>query len=262
MHSSDQDEIQRGFKFLAQEPVEPDSMARMMATVRNQKTKESRMKSMAFKGVVVGGLIMAIIAALILIPASYTVTVGSLATVVFLPNEGVKAVDVAAAISLPGTQKLMTLDNGLATMTIAARGMKPAQLEAAVNAGIAPLKDKLNGLKIEIEPITEQHGGNALAAMTSGQIIIGVNGLTDSEIEARIASALQAHGMNVRNVQVKTDSSTPGRIERQVRIEADAPEGTEAPDLQIGDDGVGKGTDKRVVVKREWKEKWRTGDSK
>jgi len=243
--------IERGLNQLAEEPVETHLYHQMTAGLRNARVRETRMKSNAFKGVIAGAIVAAAVAALLLIPAAYTVTVGSVAKVSFLDDGAIKPMEVVMALSIPKTQKVMTIDHDRAEITIAARKVGPDELKTAVTNALKPMESRISELKIAVEPIREDRGGNALAALTGGRIEIGVEGLSDAVIERRIAEALSAHGMNVRSVSVSTTNPEPGRIERRVEIMADCDSlgNCEAPDIHFDDLPAG-GARERVVIRK------------
>jgi len=253
-----EERLRRGLRQLAEEPVEPDIYNRLVSSLWGVKKKESRVKSFALKSALAGGLLAAVVAALILVPATYSVNVGSLATVAFDARSELKPMDVVAALSIPNTQKMMTVEQEFATITIAARGAKASQLRQAIDESLKPIAARLEGLRVSVEPISETRGGNALAAVTGGRIEIGVDGLTDAEIEDRIAAALSAHGMSVRRVQVSTTSPKPGQIKRRVEIEAEGDSLSGSPDIHLNDESAAKGRFERVIVREE---KWAVGEN-
>jgi len=257
MTDRNREAAERGLKALAQEPVEPRLYQQMVSELHNAKKKENPMKSYALKGAIATAAFAAIVAALVLIPATYSVTVGSLATVAFNADGPVKPMDVVKALSIPRSQKMMTVEAEYATITIAARKTDPDELKSAVEKSLASLPDKIPGLKVTVTPIKEDRGGNALAAVTGGRIEIGVEGLSDAEIEARIAQALSAHGLNVRSVEVSTTSPTPGQIERRVEIRAECDTLCDPVEIHLGDEPVDGARMERTIVRQE---KWAVGD--
>jgi len=248
MTDRNREAVERGLKALAEEPVAPHLYPQVVAKLRNSTRKENPMKSFALKGAIAAAAFAVVVGGLVLIPATYSVTVGSLATVSFNTAGSPKPMDVVKALTIPNSQKMMTVEGDLATISIASRKGSASELKTAIDNGLKSVNGTINGLTVKVEPIKEERGGNALAAMTGGVIQIGVEGLSDAEIENAIASALSAHGMAVKQVQVSTTSPAPGQIERRIEIQGEFDDSTTRNfEFKFGDEPEGS---ERVIERR------------
>jgi hypothetical protein len=239
----DESTVGRSLRSLAEEPIETDHLHRTMLRVRTQMGRKNPMKNIVRGGLIAGTLVTAAVAGLVLFPATYSVRVGSIVQARFKAPVGTPIEQVVkAAPAFTNSKKMLKLDqSGSAELSIACKETDTDDLVAAMRSGLLAKYPGLEGLEVSVEPIVEERGGNALAAMTGGRIEIGVRGLSDREIEASIAKALTAHGMHVREVSVSTTEPAEGQIERRVEIRADC-DTVQCQELELMlDDGMGDG---------------------
>lgn len=255
--------VEKGFKDLANEEVEAFHYTRIMARVREKIERKNPMTVVKKRTVAVVGVVTVLFLSLLLIPASYSVRVGSVVKAEFiLPDEG-SCMPVLQA--LEGMNRLVnsnvSVNNENAEVTMTFKGDEsPAATENNVKGALSAILPPDANLVLRSEAITQQRGGNALAAVTGGRITIGVERMSDQEMEAAIIARLEAEGVKVRNVSVKTDQVGEDQVSMEVRVEADAPEGYdgELPELPAlegivpgADNGEGKRIEIRRVVKKD-----------
>ncbi len=249
------DPVEKGLSELATESVEPNHFPRMMAKVRANKERKSPMNSMIKSGALAGGLAIAAVVAMVLIPATYEVSVGTLIKAEFKLPDGISPRAVAdATTSVAEGQKMLMVENGVTTLTIASKATDSKSLEEKLQKTLQAQFPAIAEISVTTEPIKERRGGNALAAVTGGRIEIGCEGMSDAEIEGAIAGALSAHGLNVKQVSVSTTFPGEGQIERRVEIQAEgdssyAVDGLPELDLQIGGMPNGEGHEERIIVR-------------
>ena len=216
-------------KQLAEEEIEPFHYARTMARTREIMQRRKPMIIAVKRTAIASGIVVALFIALLLIPASYSVDVGSVVKAQFnITDEAAIKPVMDAVASLDGVcNRSMSVKNDLAEFTLVFKDIKAYQAEREVKDRLSKVLDDNANLQITAEPITKLLGGNALAAVTGGKIRIAVENLPDDQIEAIIASELAAKGLMVRTIDVQTDRSHDGQIQREIRIEAELPEGIE-----------------------------------
>jgi hypothetical protein len=247
------DPIKKGLHDLSVEPVEHSHHIRTMAAVRMKLERESPVNNLLRNGAMAGGLAIAAVVAMILIPATYNVNVGTLVKAEFTLPEGVLPHEVAEATTrLVSGRKMLMVDNGVATLTFASKLTNSADIQADLENTIRAKFPAITELNVSSEPIIEKHGGNALAAVTGGRIEIGCEGMSDAEIEGAIVQALTAHGLNVQQVTVETTSPVEGQVERriEIRAECDSSECADLPELELNIGGE-IGSDQQRVIVRE-----------
>ncbi len=251
------DPLDKGLHDLAVEPVEPGHYARMMVAMRTNLERKSPMNNLFKNGALVSGLTIAVVLALVLIPATYRINVGTLVKAEFTLPDGVSPGDVASAASpLSEGRKMLMVDNGVVTLTLASKQTKTEALQSELLSTLKAKFPTIANIQISAEPIFEKHGGNALAAVTGGRIEIGCDGMTDAEIESAIVQALNAHGVNVQQVSVSTTSPGEGQVERRIEIRAEHDSSASCEDmpeleLNIGDGGQGNENQQKRVIIRE-----------
>jgi len=250
--------IEKGFKALSNEEIETGHYLRTVAAARTEIARKNPVNKLVRSSALIGGLMVAAVVAMVLIPATYDLQVGSMVKAEFVLPEGLSPREVAEATSeLSAGKKMLMVDNGKAYLTFASREKESAGLAQKLQSILHAKYPNLTELSVSAEPIIEKHGGNALAAVTGGRIEIGCEGLSDAEIESAITSALSAQGLNVTEVKVSTTSPAEGMIERRVEIKAEHNgngdynwEGS-LPELELHDGGVGgkEGHQERVIVR-------------
>ncbi len=223
-------QAEQGLRDLASEEPEPFHYERTMARVHSagSATRRTRiMKTLTSTAIGVGAVAV-IFLALVFIPATYDVKLGSIVTVTLpsaeIPNEQVFGL-VSAMQGV--TSSTINNNNGVLTLDFAFNGVKKQEAEMRVREA---LSERFNPdeLTFTSDDVTVQAGGNALAALTGGRITIYADGMTDEEIEAAIAEQLQAHLGSGGTYFVDVDSNEDG--EMTIQVEAIAGPGEELPE--------------------------------
>jgi len=248
------DPIQKGLRDLSNETVEHGHYTRTMAVVRTKIERKNPMRNILRGSVLAGGFAIAAVIAMILIPATYDINVGTLIKAEFTLPDGLSPRDVAdATAALSEGRKMLMVNNGIATLTFASKQTNASGLENNLKSLIQTKYPAISNMKISSEPILEKRGGNALAAMTGGRIEIGCEGMSDAEIENAVMQALTAHGVNVQQVSVETTSPGDGQIERRIEIRAECDSTNSCGDLPELELNIGgeTGSDQRRVMVRE-----------
>ncbi|MBC8466141.1 hypothetical protein H8D57_03855 [bacterium] len=249
-----------GLKALAKEEVKPFHYESMMARVREDLTGENPIMKAAKRTAIASGVIVAIIISMVLIPASYSVNVGSIITAEFPVGKTISPMDVVEATNeIEGIfNTSMSIKNDQGVLTLALKERDADKVEKEVRTALAGLMDELSQIRVSSEKIKKLMGGNALAAVTGGQICIGIKDLSEVEIEAQIISSLSARGVQVRDVNVETREVGDGQREVKIRVEADRPEGEmdmeacdELEGLFAPEDGQ---FERRIIIKKECEE--------
>ncbi|NQU05632.1 MAG: hypothetical protein HQ568_06025 [Calditrichaeota bacterium] len=183
---------------------------------------------------VVSGVVAVIFIAMLLIPASYSVNVGSLVKAEFNMDEAnlpliMSAVDGIDKIS----NQNLSVNNGKAELNIAFRDRSAGSVEAEVQNALSGVLSDNAELSVSSENITKLMGGNALAAVSGGAIRIGCDDMSDAEIEALIINALSSSGLQIQDIDVSTTENSDGQIRRIIRVEGDVPEGVDPCDIDL-----------------------------
>jgi len=249
------EQVKRGLKDLANEEVEPFHYERTMARVRSKIKRRNPMVFAIKKTAVASGVVMALFVALLLIPASYSVCVGDLIKAEFtLGNETLLTSIMDAIKGIEGvSNRNLNIRNDKAELSLVTRDRSSKEVELELRNALSSVLNKKSNLSISSEKIKKLMGGNALAAVTAGRICIGVEGMTDQEIEALIASELASRGLEIQSISVNTDRSDEGQIRRKVLVHAELPEGVSPedmpeslPELMIDDSNKEK-----IIIRKE-----------
>ncbi len=262
--------FERGLKELSREEVEPFHYERTMAKARAEIERRNPIMFAVKRTALVTGVVAVLFIALLLIPATYSMRVGSLVKAEFAidddallqpVNEAVEGftdeleaiMDVVSGID-GITNRNLSIDNGRAELSLAFRDRPAGEVEREVYEALSRRLGDDSELSVSSEDIEKLMGGNALAAVTGGRIRIGVEDMTDEEIEAVVANALESSGVQVKSIEVNTDRSQEGQIRRMVRVEGELPEGADPDDidvLQLKESlGLGDGEKEVIVIRK------------
>jgi hypothetical protein len=178
---------------------------------------------------IAGGAVMAILfLAMLLVPASYDVTVGSTISLELAVDDFKQVPWQDVHEALPGLMNLSTsMQADAATVHMLFRDTDRTEAKQAVEGALAESGLMADMYRLRAESIKKTVGGNALAAVTGGVIRIGVQGLSDAEVEAAITEHLAERGFGVRSVDVET-TQQGDEFHKDISIEFDAenlPEG-------------------------------------
>ena len=225
--------VDRGLKQLADEELKPFHYERMMAGVRSKKERISPIMNITRKTALISVAFAVIVLAMVLIPATYSVKVGDLVTAEFAVDVNIPKGGASPAV-MPDLDNVMkavegiegvvnrnlNINNGNAelVMTFVDRDIK--DVEPEIRAALAGVVDKNATISLRSEEITKPVGGNALAAVTNGRVCIGVEGPTDEELENTLRAAFASQGLQLTEVDVKTEHMGDGEIRREIRIGA------------------------------------------
>ena len=165
--------VERGLRELAEENPDNFQLERSMARVHQQAEDHRRKRPMrkAASTLIPIGAVVVIIAALLLIPATYTVTVGSVVEL------SVNSADMNLMKQVqeltkdaPGLQRaaIRMSPNGLAVRFAMDETSQKTAKETVEDLYAGVLADY--DYSITSEPVKVERGGNALAEMTGGTI--------------------------------------------------------------------------------------------
>ncbi|MBT3232758.1 MAG: hypothetical protein HN356_08075 [Calditrichaeota bacterium] len=225
--------VDRGLKQLADEELKPFHYERMMAGVRSKNERISPIMNITRKTALISVAFAVIVLAMVLIPATYSMKVGDLVTAEFAVDVNIPKGGASPAV-MPDLDNVMkavegiegvvnrnlNINNGNAelVMTFVDRDIK--DVEPEIRAALAGVVDKNATISLRSEEITKPVGGNALAAVTNGRVCIGVEGPTDEELENTLRAAFASQGLQLTEVDVKTEHMGDGEIRREIRIGA------------------------------------------
>lgn len=185
------------------------------------------------------GVVGVLFIAMLLIPATYTKTVGSQVTIE-LPGTGHSMNEISSLFdAMESVEGLANINarqmNDKTVLDLTFDGVKPNTAQKKIETLMAANWNSARTPTISTEPVKVEIGGNALAAITGGRIVIHTAGMTDAEIEAAMRDALMGQGMDEVDVSVQT---SPDGQQREVRVEA-------RKELQ---DGEEPGTELEIVL--------------
>ncbi len=242
--------VEHGLRELSEEQPDNFQLERSLARVRQHHShRRNRFMNKTWIPVAV---VAVVLAALLLIPATYTVTVGSIVEIKVPSMDQSVAMNLAQATrDLPGVQSanMMMTPDGL-TLRFASSETNQSAIKHTILDAAKPM---LAGMDYDVstEAVTVERGGNALAAITGGTIRLNVAGMSDDEIEAAIASAIVGQGMTPTMVDVQTSAN--GEREIQIEMEGDIPDGEERT-FQFEFQGDGEGAEVQAQRQIEWHE--------
>jgi len=232
-------QVKKGLNDLSKEEPEPFQFNRTMARLRQQKTRRFiPMKAINRTAIGIGAAAI-IVVAMLLIPVTYDMPVGSLVTVQ-LPltenflNENMEKISLDMD-NLQNTFVKIAGDKMLINYTF--RDVSPEKAEMNIRTALDKTVPGMDIESIKSEVITTKIGGNALAAIATRYFNIDITGLSDGRGEAAIHTALAAEGITAENVSVQTEmEGDMKRIEIQLEgLETDNPDGEEFQfDFNIG----------------------------
>ncbi len=205
MNSQSHEPFDNGLNELKHEEPPAFHFERTMAHVRQQAKRRSSMSSKMIRSALAAGAFAIVVIGMLVIPVSYDLEIGSMVTVEF-PVTELMTIDFANLMDSMENlvnQNLNT-SGSEATLALAFRDVSADDAEALVREFLG---SSANEFELTAEPIIERVGGNALAAITGGNIIVGESGMSDEEVEALIASHFFSMGAVVRRVDVNTDNS-------------------------------------------------------
>ncbi len=224
-------QVERGLQDLATEEPEPFHYERTMTRVKAAASNSRRERTMkTLISTAVGfGVVAAIFLALVFIPATYTVTLGSIVTVQLPTLEIPQDEILSATAGIEGvTSSTISMTNDQLQLNFAFNGVEKKEAEKRIRTAMTDLVSDVNSLTMTSDNVTVEAGGNALAALTGGHITINARGMNDEEIEAAIVAELQAHLGAGGSYYVDVNSNESG--EMTIQIEATAGPGEDLPE--------------------------------
>lgn len=222
--------LDNGLRDLAQEEPDAFQLERSLARIKTDSHRRHTLMKTTRKTAFSVAAVAVLFAALLLIPATYTITVGHVVTIdlpgfdrsqVHTLHQSLSALPFADRVGIVMTPDGMQVQMGVDETDA-------STLREAIRTELTPIYAGFDSSTLTIEPVKVERGGNALAAITGGQVQLNVTGMNDGEIEQAITSALMAKGASAVNVDVST---SPDGGEREIRIEM------EADGIEAGDNG-------------------------
>ncbi len=242
--------VENGLHELSTE--EPDSfqfehsMAQVHQHHSNRRTRIMRKSATTLIPI---GVVAVIFAALLLIPATYTMTVGSVVDI------NIADADHSLLSELEGiSESIPAIEHAMAKMspdglilTFVGSETNQKSFAKLVETALEPYLEGQD-YTVSSKAVTVERGGNALAAITGGVIRINTEGLSDEQIEAAIAESIMGMGMEPTNIDVQTSADGTQR-EIRIEMEGDIPEGEEREFQFEFDDDDGSGGER--IIRRE-----------
>ena len=241
MRSKSSDPVENGFRNLSRETVPDSHLTAMLAGSRRKLQRRKLMKQRIRRISWGATAVVAILIALLAIPISFDVKVGSVITVENIP----------LTAGYTEFQKEVPSLDGLINSSLS-RNTETATLQLAFTrsgAGAAPerirnLLDRfdLSGdrLVFSSRDIMKKVGGNALAAITGGYIHLNVTDMRDAEIESALLAELAAAGLEGGEVQIETDTDGIKHIEMSFEAPVGEGDGSGEYTIEITSDENGE----------------------
>jgi len=214
-------DIDEVLKKAGKETPPPFHMQRMLNTAKQKASRRNIMTKRYFAPIASTTFIVALVIAMLFIPVTYKIHVGSLVTIEWTPN----GKDVTNVLS-----DFQSLDNAvnvnyqstpdLQKVFVAFEGIKSSKATKLVRDLLDNQSD-IDGFEISSSNIIKEVGGNALAAITGGRIVINAKGLTDDEIETVLLEQLSVAGYNVNSVSVQTDADGVKHMEFSFEVDSE-----------------------------------------
>lgn len=159
-----------------------------------------------------------IVTVLLFVPADYQQNLGCYSTIHFYLKSGPRVSDIAQALVIPNTQRVVTTSRGETTIVLVARNQQPMIVEAALKQKLEQVKTVVERLRYYVEPVAERSHGNLLAKITGGRILIATSRLSTADIESRFARLLAMNARSSDSEETKATRQAPS-----------APSGNEDP---------------------------------
>jgi hypothetical protein len=253
MQKSLPEQFDRGLEDLSRENPEMFHFERTMAVVRSRNkgmhslmtniknTVERRQLLMSnIKNTVKGfGIVAIVIIAMVLIPASYKVQVGSIVTVSLPSTSGVETGELMKCANSLDNRSRMNISqspDGI-ELVLAFNRIKTAEALKQVKTAFASLTIDSPEIEFDSRGVYKDVGGSALAALIKLVAHIDASGLTDAEIEAE----LQRQMPGTQEVHVQTVTSG-GETERRIEIKWESngstiTDGVQEMEFRVTNDG-------------------------
>ncbi len=224
-------QVEKGLKDLSREEPEPFQFSRTMAHLEQQKTRRFiPMRTINRTAIGIAGVAILVVA-LLLIPVTYDMPVGSLVTVQ-LPmtenfiNDNMQNISIEME-NLQNTFIKIADDKMFINYTFL--DVSPDKAAENIRTALHKNIPDLDIESIKAEVLTTEIGGNALAAIATRYFNLDLTGMSDAEAEAAIHTALAAEGITAENVSVQTEmEGDMKKIEIQLEgIQTDNPDGEE-----------------------------------
>lgn len=217
--------IDGGLRELSREVLPPGHMHAMLGRARVRVRRREKMNRVIRKTAVAAGLCAAIVVALIFVPVSYDLKVGTLVRVEIPATDASFQV---LASGLPHMDGLVTSSSERVEDNIVLRlgfwGKSPEEARAIANTVLADFPGMPGGLRISAREIVKTIGGNVLAWASGGRIVVNGEGMPEEELEAAIVQALIDNGASMADVNVEIADDGVSRIDITVgEMEGDIP---------------------------------------
>jgi hypothetical protein len=167
----------------------------------------------------------ALLLILLVVPFSYTINLGSVVTIENIPlNENYSA--FARELSaIPGLINHAVRRQGdTVSLQLGFNREASESAESKIRQLLADHELNHSALALSSRNIVKTVGGNALAAITGGNIRINAAGMDDDELEAALMSELAAAGLSGSEVNIATDADGNKHIEFSFERPADLPD--------------------------------------
>ena len=188
---------------LAEEPAPAVPLGEMMERVRARARQRDKARRRWMRGLVSTGAVVALIIALLTIPVSYSVQIGSFATATWTAaGEDAAAIRHVLEQADEVSRAQVAIRGSLIVATAIFRELDPQPAAARLRSLLAVFVDDPGALDTHAEAIHRTVGGNALAAATGGYIRIHTTGLSREEIEDAIEDELVRLGARAAHVTI------------------------------------------------------------
>lgn len=220
MNKSLPEQVERGLADLRREQPEPFHFEQTLANARSRIKRRNPVMS-AFKHTAIGfGAVAVFIFAMILIPASYTVEVGSIVTISVPTAANLDKAELIQYMNALENTSQVNFNESPEELQLmmAFKETKSKAAEQAVRKTFAPLMKTTPDMTINSQGVYKKVGGNALAAITGGIVHVNASGLSDAEIEAAIVAECQKQFPGTFQVDVQSVTAN-GETEKTINIE-------------------------------------------
>jgi len=214
MDSYDDAGTRNRLRKLTDDPIPDDHLDRMMGAVMQRAERNDRMKRTYRRtGAIVGGAVLLLVA-LLVIPISHSVCVGSVVTAELpVPTlaQGVdleKRIDEISGALSRGEGVSLTKVGVKDSVLVAHVGFHELDAGEAGDRVQALLKElgcTMHEVNLATRNVVRSVGGNALASVASIFIRVKISGLSEEEISAAIEEELSEYGEFESVVEIRTE---------------------------------------------------------
>ena len=201
--------VDQGLKDLSQERIEPFHYERTIANVSEKVFTGKLHPKRAGKLAVFSGSFVMIIIALLLIPASYSVSIGNIVTAEFpLPEQVLPETIIETVSMLEGVKnKNIQISGNSMKMVMVVRDQSPGLARRTIKKSLSFAIKNSDVITIRSDEIEARIDGNLISVFTDNVMNSGESKMSRQEIDAKITADLISRGVQTNYLKFEKNRS-------------------------------------------------------